>query len=587
MNADAVCAVCQFYMEELLPMKKITRILALLLALVMLLGMAACGGTDTDKPEKDATGSANTTDDRPVVTVGLPAMPNVMDYENNAYTKYIEDHANVNLEFIKYAPNEFTAQIQTSVAGGEELPDILWGMEFNPTTRNLYGEDGYFIDLKPYFEKLFANDPELVDKYPFWEEQSTWIDDEMKDLFIRKGENPSTGEVYGFPAVGKPLIGDAPQNMPYINKVWLDKLGLDIPTNMDELRVVMEAFRTMDPNGNGVQDEIPMIGSMCAIRGDAPTWLTNTYIFNNDYYMFNATDDGELYYPWIMDEYREGLKVLREFVANGWLSTLTWTLASQNEIPATFTPADGVARCGVFFGHLSLRIIPNTPLLYEYEPLPPFNYAPISEDSYIYRSFITDSCDDPDLAFDVLMWMQAPEAQIIERRGEEGVHWEWQDNEDSFGNPCRRPTIISDEDPYSGQTTSTWGTMGHGINQKPDNWAPASPLTDEVTWADTKVEKSGAHGEAYAAKAAETNPKNIVYSLIYNEEEEEVRADCFTSLQKVVKTGRAEFATGVRDINSDADWNAYISEFYAAGANEMLAAAQSAYDREQARKAGN
>ena len=43
----------------------------------------------------------------------------------------------------------------------------------------------------------------------------------------------------------------------WINKAWLDKLGLDMPTNTEELKEVLIAFRDEDPNGNGIADEIP------------------------------------------------------------------------------------------------------------------------------------------------------------------------------------------------------------------------------------------------------------------------------------------------------------------------------------------
>ncbi len=36
------------------------------------------------------------------------------------------------------------------------------------------------------------------------------------------------------------------------------KLGLEVPTTVDELHDVLYAFRTQDPNGNGLQDEIPL-----------------------------------------------------------------------------------------------------------------------------------------------------------------------------------------------------------------------------------------------------------------------------------------------------------------------------------------
>lgn len=43
-----------------------------------------------------------------------------------------------------------------------------------------------------------------------------------------------------------------------INKVWLDKLGLEVPTTLDEFEQCLIAFRDRDPNGNGIKDEIPL-----------------------------------------------------------------------------------------------------------------------------------------------------------------------------------------------------------------------------------------------------------------------------------------------------------------------------------------
>lgn len=43
-----------------------------------------------------------------------------------------------------------------------------------------------------------------------------------------------------------------------INVEWLEKLGLDMPTTTEELKEVLIAFKTKDPNGNGKADEIPL-----------------------------------------------------------------------------------------------------------------------------------------------------------------------------------------------------------------------------------------------------------------------------------------------------------------------------------------
>lgn len=45
----------------------------------------------------------------------------------------------------------------------------------------------------------------------------------------------------------------------FINKDWLDRVGKDIPTNLDEYYEVLKAFKEMDANGNGdPNDEIPL-----------------------------------------------------------------------------------------------------------------------------------------------------------------------------------------------------------------------------------------------------------------------------------------------------------------------------------------
>lgn len=45
----------------------------------------------------------------------------------------------------------------------------------------------------------------------------------------------------------------------FVNRAWLDGLGLQVPATWDELAGVLRAFRDHDPNGNGQADEIPLL----------------------------------------------------------------------------------------------------------------------------------------------------------------------------------------------------------------------------------------------------------------------------------------------------------------------------------------
>lgn len=70
------------------------------------------------------------------------------------------------------------------------------------------------------------------------------------------------GHIYSMPWIeelgeGKESIHTV-NGMAWINKEWLDNLGLEMPQTTDQLMTVLEAFKTQDPNGNGEADEIPL-----------------------------------------------------------------------------------------------------------------------------------------------------------------------------------------------------------------------------------------------------------------------------------------------------------------------------------------
>ena len=58
---------------------------------------------------------------------------------------------------------------------------------------------------------------------------------------LRSSENPKT---------------ETPNNL-FINKAWLDKLGLDVPQTTQDFYRALKAFNEQDTNGNGQADEIP------------------------------------------------------------------------------------------------------------------------------------------------------------------------------------------------------------------------------------------------------------------------------------------------------------------------------------------
>ena len=71
---------------------------------------------------------------------------------------------------------------------------------------------------------------------------------------------PKFGEMgFTYDGDGKEYqIGAIPQ-FSAINTKWLEAVGMEMPTTVDELHDVLVAFKDKDPNGNGQADEIPHV----------------------------------------------------------------------------------------------------------------------------------------------------------------------------------------------------------------------------------------------------------------------------------------------------------------------------------------
>ena len=97
-------------------MKK--RIISLALVFVMLCGILAGCGTKTG-----GSSAGNK------LTVGINQNANVTDFDNNAFTKWLEETVGVDIEFVFFSSSEKEAlqQLALTVSANKELPDVILG----------------------------------------------------------------------------------------------------------------------------------------------------------------------------------------------------------------------------------------------------------------------------------------------------------------------------------------------------------------------------------------------------------------------------------------------------------------------------
>lgn len=546
------------------------KFLAIALALACVLSLCACGGNAGNSGNQDS--GKNSNEGTVKLSIGIPTNAMVLDHENNALTKWIEEKCNVELTFVEYAGGtDVATQISTTIASRNELPDILFGVTLSDAVITRYGKDGYFVDLSDYYA-----DKENASKI-FWDRMENELTEYEQDLILRTITDPETGAIYTVPLVETSLI-DKMQFQPWINQTWLDKLNLKAPTNNEELITVLEAFKTQDPNGNGDADEIPLFGSQVGGLGTRVVdWLINLFCYYNYNRQYNVGKDGKLYPVFTSDEYREALKFVNKLYEKELLTSLAWT-ATSNEVKQITTPSTGTALCGIFLGHLTTSTSMGNEVLYEYVPLKTWGNVVRNDTTCEKSTFITESCKNVDRAFEMLMTLWSWDGSMRVRYGEYGVNWIDADEgaKSDLGIDATYQLI---SDPLVQQSTAKWAKIASTLNVYAEG-ETAQIAENMDAWT---AKKSAMHAESYAlfldVESNFNDPTVKCPQLTYTEEEKERTSSYTTNVGDRRAKAQTEFCTGKLDPNSDSDWNAYLKQMEDLGVQIVLDYVQTAYDR--------
>ena len=580
------------------------KILALLLAIVMVIGLAACGEQAAD-PTKDQGGSTVTptggetayvpgtlplTTTNEKLVIGLQQNTKVLSYDDNYLTKLLEEKTGVDIEFMFFASGQADArqQLALMVAGGEKLPDIICGF-LDDAMRSELGNEGYLIDHTPYLEDR-----------NFFHYGHMYLDlanETETALFWNRFKDPTSGAIYGVPSISNGGAVDICGFLGGVNATFAKKLGID-PAEMDTVEEVHDFLTKVvneDPTGNGKKDEMGILYFPNGNRSNIEQWIVNAYVYYNEGSFFNITD-GEVWAPYTTDEYRQAMTVLNQWYKEGLIHDLSFSIATGREMKALLETPDCYT-IGIFGGHPTVVCDPASMIGRDYTNLEVLQDKTGKGGYTVLRSnismdmnvSITSDCANPDLAFRFLDHNLNPELGPVFRYGEPGVNWipiqgtvevNGQSVEvfDETGFPAGYHVI---KDEWSTETKATWhGAMNkmwvaagyeNGLNFNPGYggfayyFEPGS--RNELTWRNCLEIKSG------------VEPAEKFFNISYSAEEMEVVTEVQAELQDTLNTWRAEFITGVKDPSNDADWEAFLDELDEKGLYDWMDAAQDAYDR--------
>lgn len=286
-------------------MKNKAKIWVCMLLALSCLSSAACG--------KTAVGQADSDPQTPVEEVTLPLKkteelsfitnaPARTEQDPNKKTIFIrlEEQTNVHIDWTCYVSDQFSDKKNLALAQFGALPDGLFVAGMSDYDLLRYAKQGIIIPLEKLIDKYMPHLQSVFEKYPEYRVMCTAPD----------------GHIYSFPWIeqlgsGKEAI-QAIGNIPYINKKWMDYLGLEMPKTTAELEAVLIAFRDhagelekkFDITGNVV----PM--SFIINNGDPdPSILINGFGegYGDTADHFAVSDDGKVLYTSVQEGYKEGI----------------------------------------------------------------------------------------------------------------------------------------------------------------------------------------------------------------------------------------------------------------------------------------
>ena len=160
------------------------------------------------------------------------------DFNQLDTAKKLEKLTNIHIDWNTVPDADWQQKRNLLIASGS-LPDVIYGSDFTDNELVKYGKDGTILSLDDLINKDMPNVKALFQKRPD----------------IKAAVTAPDGHIYALPVgqelgVGQAGIGSNPDFL-YINQDWLDKLGLKMPTTIDEFHDVLKTFKAKDPAGNG------------------------------------------------------------------------------------------------------------------------------------------------------------------------------------------------------------------------------------------------------------------------------------------------------------------------------------------------
>lgn len=318
------------------------------------------------------------------------------DLQDNITMQTVTENANLKFDFQSVMGADLKEKRNLVLASGE-YPDMFFKAGFDANDLEKYGKQGLFVPLEDLIKQYAPNLSARLDETNGWD-------------YITS----SDGHIYSLPDIERQ---NGAMTTYWINKKWMDRLGLQEPKSLDELYEVLKAFKDEDANGNGdPNDEIPLTATDVV----KPDLLLAYFGIPYDYGTKTAVIDGELTYIPTSDIFKEYVAYVAKLYQEGLLDKNAFT--QKHEQQGAIGQSGDVL--GSFFDAGAFLTVgrDNDD---DYIALTPFEDGiyPLNTGITPGTMVLTDTCENPEILVAWADQFYTEEGGIVAWLGIEGKTW--------------------------------------------------------------------------------------------------------------------------------------------------------------------
>ena len=331
---------------------------------------------------------------------------------DNKWVDYINENMNkvgINIEFVAVPRSEEVEKVQTMMASGTGADIMLC---YTTSVVEGFFNDGGTYDLAPYIDG--EGQAENLKKY---------IGEDCLNI-----ARNSEGNLWAVAARRASIA----QDETFIRKDWLDKLGMDVPTTVEEFEAFAKACKDNNPDGldnviatsflDGKQLVAPMALAFCESVQDPKEW--DIYGGNVSTLVYGDPGMGE-YYRFMNKLYNEGLMDNEYFIHDDFGQTTKEYIVSGRQ--ATFE-MDANYQIDSSRGDLLINLKKNYPDadIVSIPPLKNVNDGVAYNAGYSMNGafvFVPKTCENVEAAVTYLDWLATEEGGFVIYNGFEGEHY--------------------------------------------------------------------------------------------------------------------------------------------------------------------